>query len=70
MNRSIFDLSGGEKQKIACGCVSVCSPNIIILDEPSANLDLKSMEQNSCDSRAQACVYLEFDRSHGFSKRR
>ena len=45
MNRSIFDLSGGEKQKIACGCVSVCSPNIIILDEPSANLDLKSMEQ-------------------------
>lgn len=45
MNRSIFNLSGGEKQKIACGCVSVCSPNIIILDEPSANLDLKSMEQ-------------------------
>lgn len=45
MDRSIFNLSGGEKQKIACGCVSVCSPNIIILDEPSANLDLKSMEQ-------------------------
>lgn len=45
MDRSIFNLSGGEKQKIACGCVSVCSPEIIILDEPSANLDLKSMEQ-------------------------
>lgn len=45
MNRSIFQLSGGEKQKIACGCVSVCSPNIYLLDEPSANLDLFSMQQ-------------------------
>ncbi len=45
MNRSIFKLSGGEKQKIACGCVSICSPNIYLLDEPSANLDLFSMQQ-------------------------
>lgn len=45
MDRSIFKLSGGEKQKIACACVSVCSPKIFILDEPSANLDLKSMQQ-------------------------
>ena len=39
MNRSIFDLSGGEKQKIACGCVHTASPDIIVLDEPSSNLD-------------------------------
>lgn len=45
MDRSIFHLSGGEKQKIACGCVSACSPNIFLLDEPSANLDLYSMRQ-------------------------
>lgn len=45
MNRSIFKLSGGEKQKIACGCVSACSPDIYLLDEPSANLDLYSMKQ-------------------------
>ena len=39
MNRSLFDLSGGEKQKIACGCVHTISPDIIVLDEPSSNLD-------------------------------
>ena len=39
MNRNIFNLSGGEKQKIACGCVHTASPEIIVLDEPSSNLD-------------------------------
>lgn len=29
---------------------------------------MESRTQNSCDSRAQACVYLEFDRAHGFLK--
>ncbi len=45
MDRSIFELSGGEKQKIACGCVSAGSPDIFVLDEPSANLDMKSIAQ-------------------------
>lgn len=39
MNRNIFCLSGGEKQKIACGSVDVAQPEVILLDEPSANLD-------------------------------
>ncbi|MDO5294079.1 MAG: energy-coupling factor ABC transporter ATP-binding protein [bacterium] len=39
MDRNIFNLSGGEKQKIACGCVAVSNPDIIVLDEPSSNLD-------------------------------
>lgn len=39
MNRNIFNLSGGEKQKIACGSVHTASPDIIVLDEPSSNLD-------------------------------
>lgn len=39
MNRSIFHLSGGEKQKIACASVSTASPDIFVLDEPSSNLD-------------------------------
>jgi len=42
MNRSIFKLSGGEKQKIACGCVHTVSPDIIVLDEPSSNLDAQA----------------------------
>lgn len=39
MNRSIFALSGGEKQKIACASVSMLHPDVFVLDEPSSNLD-------------------------------
>ena len=41
MDRSIFKLSGGEKQKIACACADVTGQDLILLDEPSANLDYK-----------------------------
>ena len=44
MDRSIFELSGGEKQKIACASIDVLAPGIILLDEPSANLDYKAAE--------------------------
>ena len=43
LDRSIFNLSGGEKQKIACASVSATGPEIFVLDEPSANLDLKTI---------------------------
>lgn len=43
LGRSIFNLSGGEKQKIACASVSATEPEIFVLDEPSANLDLKTI---------------------------
>ncbi|MCR5177899.1 MAG: ABC transporter ATP-binding protein, partial [Lachnospiraceae bacterium] len=43
MGRSIFRLSGGEKQKIACASIAVEPVDIIILDEPSANLDYKGI---------------------------
>ena len=44
MQRSLFDLSGGEKQKIACGSVAALLPDIILLDEPSSNLDWDSIK--------------------------
>ncbi len=43
MDRSIFKLSGGEKQKIACASIAVEPVDVIILDEPSANLDYKGI---------------------------
>lgn len=43
MGRNIFELSGGEKQQIACGSVYATDPAIYILDEPSSNLDAKAI---------------------------
>lgn len=45
MNRSIFQLSGGEKQKIACASVAITKPDIYVLDEPSSNLDRDGIKQ-------------------------
>lgn len=47
MNRSIFALSGGEKQKIACGSSAMIEPDIFVLDEPSSNLDIPSIRELS-----------------------
>lgn len=43
MGRSIFELSGGEKQKIAVASIYAMSPDIYILDEPSSNLDVDAI---------------------------
>ncbi|MFV0527253.1 MAG: ABC transporter ATP-binding protein [Lachnospiraceae bacterium] len=45
MGRNIFKLSGGEKQKIACASVGTLQPDIIVLDEPSSNLDIVAIEE-------------------------
>lgn len=44
LDRSIFELSGGEKQRIACGSVSTLSPEVMVLDEPTSNLDFPGIE--------------------------
>ena len=41
--RNIFELSGGEKQKIAFASVYAMNPDIYVLDEPSSNLDTESI---------------------------
>lgn len=42
LDKNIFKLSGGEKQKIAGASVSAVFPDIFVLDEPSSNLDSES----------------------------
>lgn len=43
MDCNIFHLSGGEKQKIACAGVSIMEPDVLVMDEPSSNLDAASI---------------------------
>lgn len=45
LDRSIFRLSGGEKQKIACASAAAMLPQLIVLDEPTSNLDLDSIQE-------------------------
>lgn len=43
LGRNLFSLSGGEKQKVACASVGALMPKVFVMDEPSSNLDTKSI---------------------------
>ncbi len=45
LGRDLFRMSGGEKQKVACACADTSDAPVIVLDEPSSNLDLHSIRE-------------------------
>lgn len=45
LGANIHDLSEGQKQKVALGSVLSLRPSVVVLDEPSANLDPESTKE-------------------------
>ena len=44
VGKNLFQLSSGERQKVAIASINALDPPIYVFDEPSANLDMKSVE--------------------------
>ena len=57
---SPFELSGGQKRRVAIACVLAMQPDILILDEPTAGLDPKGRDE-ILDRIAQ--IHAEGDRT-------
>lgn len=45
LNRSPFELSGGQKRRVAIAGVMALEPKVLVLDEPAAGLDPKGRDE-------------------------
>lgn len=62
--RSVFGLSEGQKQKVALAGLLAGEPKVLLLDEPSANLDPEStrdLAHTLCRLKAQGLTLLIVD---------
>lgn len=69
LNRSTKNLSGGEKQRVSLARALVLDPELLLLDEPLANIDQSSRESLRADlfgvlrGYGKSVVYVTHDRN-------
>ncbi len=67
LKRNSYQLSGGEKQRIALATLLLQKPQLLILDEPFSNLDLihkkilKTIIENVCNKYEISCILSSHD---------
>lgn len=61
--RASYQLSGGQKRSVAIATVLAMEPDILVMDEPSSNLDPKARRQiiNSIKSFSHTCLIATHD---------
>ena len=62
-DKASYQLSGGQKRNIAIATVLAMEPNILVMDEPTANLDSKSRRNliNLIKSFSHTCIIATHD---------
>lgn len=62
-DRACHQLSGGQKRVVAIATVLSMQPNILVMDEPSANLDIKSRTDiiNIINTFSHTCIIATHD---------
>ncbi|MDO5095150.1 MAG: ABC transporter ATP-binding protein [Peptostreptococcaceae bacterium] len=73
MDRDIFSVSSGERQKLSLACSLTLEPSILILDEPSSNLDYAmtmKMGEYITELKAQGYTIIVADHRYFYLKNR
>ncbi|MBT1174935.1 ATP-binding cassette domain-containing protein [Bifidobacterium sp. LC6] len=71
-DRSPFDLSGGQQRLVAIAGVVACNPSVLVMDEPTASLDVRAKARiheliRALRAKGVTMVMITHDRAEAFA---